>query len=101
MGKIRARIDLSVFGDDFGDDKRALCVTIETENDETLEKIIDSFEEKARDTDVKVEFVRCPFEDENMIGDAFYIDFEYGFMNDTRREIRKIWKEIKKELNLR
>ena len=36
-----------------------------------------------------------------MIGDTCYINFEYGEMTEIKKNIKDLWKEIKKELNLK
>ena len=92
--KTRAKMEISKFNNEFD---RALCLTIYSENEEILDKIIDIFENR-----LNIEFTMCPFEYEcNMIGDSCYFDFKYGEMTEIKKNIKDLWKEIKKELNLK
>ena len=91
--KTRAKMEISKFNNEFD---RALCLTIYSENEKILDKIIDIFENR-----LNIEFTMCLFEYENLIGDTCYIDFEYGEMTEIKKNIKDLWKEIKKELNLK
>ena len=92
--KTRAKMEISKFDSEFD---RALCLSIYSENEEILDKIIDIFENR-----LNIEFTMCRFEYEcNMIGDSCYIDFQYGEMTEIKKNIKDLWKEIKKELNLK
>ena len=92
--KTRAKMEISKFNSEFD---RALCLTIYSENEKILDKIIDIFENR-----LHIEFTMCRLEYEcNMIGDTCYINFEYGEMTEIKKNIKDLWKEIKKELNLK
>lgn len=83
-----------------GEMDRALTVTVSTDSEELLDVICDTFEIKLEDEGMSYTFARCRNEDDNniMVEDSMYIDFEYGEMAQLKKTIKQIWKQIKQGL---
>lgn len=80
---------------------RAIAVDVITENDNVLDDIMDLLESKLSNEGFELQFARCSYNVDNMVADTLYIPFVYGTMNDTKKAIKSLWKEVKRELFLK
>lgn len=96
--KVKATLEMVKFD---SEENRGLTVNVITENEKVLDEIIEEFETRLSDEGFEVDFARCPFEVAEKVADTLYIDFEYGMMAETKKAIKRIWKGLKGDLNLK
>lgn len=97
-----AKIDFNKFEDD--DNKRFLTIDITTKsnNIENAESLLDKITELMESYENYINFSRCNAEiNENTISDGFILEYEHGEMKDTKEYIKDLFKQAKKELNIR
>lgn len=80
---------------------RAIAVDVKTTNDIVLDDIMDLLERKLSNEGFELQFARCPYNIDNMVADTLYVPFVYGTMNDTKKVIKSLWKEVKRDLFLK
>lgn len=96
-----SKIEFGKFEDD---DKRFLTVDITTKSNnlENAENLLDKITELMESYENYINFSRCNAEiNENTISDGFILEYEHGEMKDTKEYIRDLFKQAKKELNIR
>lgn len=98
-----AKIEFGKFIDE-DNNKRyfEVWVTIDLKNDfkSDLEDVYENMV-KLMEDNLIIDFFRCPDETDNKIADGFLVDFEYGEMKDKKQEIIDVFKQVKKELNIK
>lgn len=96
-----AKIEFGKFEDD---EKRFLTIDITTKsnNIENAENLLDKITELMESYENYINFSRCHAEiNENTISDGFILEYEHGEMKDKKEYIKDLFKQAKKELNIR
>lgn len=75
-------------------------ITVTSNNNVNAELVLDNIIDKM-ESKYQFEFNKCYELADNQASDSFNMEFEYGKMNELKKEAKQIFKEIKKELGIR
>lgn len=96
-----AKIEFGKFEDD---EKRFLTIDIATKsnNIENAESLLDKITELMESYENYIKFSRCNATvGKDSISDGFILEYNHGEMKDTKEYIKDLFKQAKKELNIK
>ena len=93
-----ASISFSKYEDEYSDSRHlAIDLAVKGLNATQVFNLI----AEQMESDLNINFLRCPEVEEGMHIDSFTIDYDHGEMGNIKKEITNIFKSIKKKLGVR